>query len=90
MGQSTNDVFPTATRLALLLGIGAARRRGARRSPASLGRKADAFDDVLKVGRTHLQDAVPMTLGQEFGGYAACIERGADDVERRVASSCRS
>jgi aspartate ammonia-lyase len=36
---------------------------------------------VLKVGRTHLQDAVPMTLGQEFGGYAACIDRGADDVE---------
>jgi aspartate ammonia-lyase len=37
---------------------------------------------VLKVGRTHLQDAVPMTLGQEFGGYAACVARGADDVER--------
>src|SRR4029077_8375566 len=37
---------------------------------------------VIKVGRTHLQDAVPMTLGQEFGGYAACIERGADDVEQ--------
>src|SRR6202008_2009118 len=37
---------------------------------------------VLKVGRTHLQDAVPMTLGQEFGGFAACIERGADDVEQ--------
>ena len=44
--------------------------------------KAAAFRDVLKVGRTHLQDAVPMTLGQELGGYAACIRRGADDVSR--------
>ena len=80
MSQSTNDVFPTATRLALLLGrdplVTAARALA-----ASLARKADAFDSILKVGRTHLQDAVPMTLGQEFSGYAACIERGADDVE---------
>jgi len=81
MGQSTNDVFPTATRLALLLGhrtlVDAARALA-----SSLGRKADAFESVLKVGRTHLQDAVPMPLGQEFSGYAACIERGADDVDR--------
>jgi aspartate ammonia-lyase len=80
MGQSTNDVFPTATRLALLMehaGLVAAARALA----AALGRKADAFAHVLKVGRTHLQDAVPMTLGQEFGGYAACVDRAADDVE---------
>jgi aspartate ammonia-lyase len=81
MGQSTNDVFPSATRLALLL-----EHRGlvvaARALSTSLAMKARSFDDVLKVGRTHLQDAVPMTLGQEFSGYAACIERGADDVER--------
>jgi aspartate ammonia-lyase len=81
MGQSTNDVFPTATRIALLIGsrpLVAAARDLARR----LAGKAEAFAHVLKVGRTHLQDAVPMTLGQEFGGYAACIERGADDVEQ--------
>jgi aspartate ammonia-lyase len=81
MGQSTNDVFPSATRLALLLEhaglIDAGRTLG-----RSLLRKADELSGVLKVGRTHLQDAVPMTLGQEFGGYAACIERGADDVDR--------
>ena len=47
----------------------------------SLARKADEFADVLKTGRTHLQDAVPITLGQEFGGYAACVRRGADDVD---------
>ena len=81
MGQSTNDVFPTATRLALLLGH-APLVSAARALAASLSRKADEFATVLKVGRTHLQDAVPMTLGQEFGGYAACIERGADDVEQ--------
>ncbi|HZI81429.1 MAG TPA: aspartate ammonia-lyase [Vicinamibacterales bacterium] len=80
MGQSTNDVFPTATRLALLASsaplVDAARGLG-----AALARKADAFDAILKVGRTHLQDAVPIRLGQEFSGYAACIARGADDVE---------
>ena len=81
MGQSTNDVFPSATRVSLLLGH-AALVDAARALAASLHRKAGEFATVLKVGRTHLQDAVPMTLGQEFGGYAACIERGADDVAR--------
>src|SRR5438552_2400283 len=47
---------------------------------ASLARKADEFAHVLKTGRTHLQDAVPITLGQEFSGYAECVRRGADDV----------
>jgi aspartate ammonia-lyase len=79
MGQSTNDVFPTATRLALLLGarplVAAAHALA-----ESLARKADAFADVLKTGRTHLQDAVPITLGQEFSGYAECVRRGAEDV----------
>src|SRR5688500_18557261 len=81
MGQSTNDVYPTATRLALLLGndplISSARALA-----AAFAAKARAFGDVLKVGRTHLQDAVPMTLGQEFYGYAACLERGAEEVDR--------
>ena len=81
MGQSTNDVFPSATRAALLLGHGALVD-AARALAASLHRKSLEFASVLKVGRTHLQDAVPMTLGQEFGGYAACVDRGADDVVR--------
>src|SRR4030095_10707519 len=46
----------------------------------SLARKGDEFADVLKTGRTHLQDAVPITLGQEFSGYAECVRRGAEDV----------
>jgi aspartate ammonia-lyase len=80
MGQSTNDVYPTATRLALLLGH-APLVESAHSLAASLAKKAEAFESILKVGRTHLQDAVPMTLGQEFGGYAACLSRAADELE---------
>jgi aspartate ammonia-lyase len=79
LGQSTNDVFPTATRLALLLGTGPLVE-AARGLVDSLERKADAFAGILKTGRTHLQDAVPITLGQEFSGWAACVRQGADDV----------
>jgi aspartate ammonia-lyase len=79
MGQSTNDVFPTATRLALLLGAGPLVKEASELA-GSLARKSDEFKDVIKTGRTHLQDAVPITLGQEFSGFGACIERGGDDV----------
>jgi aspartate ammonia-lyase len=80
MAQSTNDVFPTATRLALLLGA-QPLVRAAQDLADSLARRAAEFAGVLKTGRTHLQDAVPITLGQEFSGYGACIARGADDVK---------
>src|SRR5439155_5321011 len=79
MGQSTNDVFPTATRLALLLGAAPLVLAG-RALADSLDRRAVEFAAVIKTGRTHLQDAVPITLGQEFSGYAACVGRGAEDV----------
>ena len=84
MSQSTNDVYPTATRLALLLGA-APLAAAAHTLADSFARKAGEFAGVLKTGRTHLQDAVPITLGQEFGGYAACIRRGADDVAAAAA-----
>ena len=80
MGQSTNDVFPSATRLALLLAH-APLMETARSLTAALEAKSRAFQGVLKVGRTHLQDAVPMTLGQEFSGYAACLARACDEVD---------
>lgn len=72
LGQSTNDVFPTAIRLAL---YGALRPLldAVDALASSFDRKASAFAQVLKVGRTHLTDAVPMTLGQELGGYAAVL-----------------
>src|SRR6185436_4560826 len=81
MGQSTNDVFPTSTRLALLLSH-AHLVEAAYELADAFHQKAIAFADVLKTGRTHLQDAVPLTLGQEFSGYAACIRRGAEDLDQ--------
>ena len=84
MGQSTNDVFPTATRLAVLTMLpdvaGAARDLA-----AGLDAKSREFARILKTGRTHLQDAVPITLGQEFSGYAANVAHAADDLERSAA-----
>jgi len=80
MSQSTNDVFPTATRIALLLEH-RALVSSARALQAALEAKARTFATILKVGRTHLQDAVPMTLGEEFGGYAACIAHAADGLD---------
>jgi aspartate ammonia-lyase len=81
MGQSTNDVFPTATRVALLT-VTAPLVAAAQALAAAFETLAAANADVLKVGRTHLQDAVPMTVGQEFGGYAACLAQAAHEVLR--------
>ena len=80
MGQSTNDVFPTATRLALLM-MHAALVESVRALAAALARKAEAFESVIKVGHTHLQDAVPITVGQELGGFADCLTHAADELE---------
>ena len=83
MGQSTNDTYPAATRLALLLRAGDLVR-AARDLAAAFAAKSAQFDGVLKVGRTHLQDAVPITLGQELGGYQACLDRAAGWIETAV------
>ena len=79
MGQSSNDVFPSAVHLAALGELTEDLIPALDTLAASLERKADEFDDVVKSGRTHLMDAVPVTLGQEFGGYAR-------DLRRRQAS----
>jgi aspartate ammonia-lyase len=81
MGQSTNDVFPTATRLAVLDALPRLIEAGNGLS-ASLEEKCESFASVLKTGRTHLQDAVPITLGQEFGGFAANVRQALADLER--------
>jgi aspartate ammonia-lyase len=79
--QSTNDAYPTAIKLAVLLSLkdllGAMDEL-----KAALEAKAEAFSDVLKMGRTENQDAVPMTLGQEFSAYAVMIESAADALKR--------
>ena len=84
MGQSTNDVFPTAMRLAALLGAPDLVAR-LRDLAGALRVKAEAFADITKSGRTHLQDAAPVTLGQEFSGYALVVEKAADEVEAQSA-----
>src|SRR3954466_575441 len=80
MGQSSNDVFPSAVHLAALAQSREERLPALEKLATSLGAKADEFADVVKAGRTHLMDAVPVTLGQEFGGYAAQIRLGGDRV----------
>ena len=81
MGQSTNDVYPTATRLAILF-VMRDLLTSARGLSQELKQKSREFATVLKTGRTHLQDAVPITLGQEFGGYAANVAHAAAELER--------
>ena len=76
LGQSSNDVFPSAVHLAALGEITDDLRPALEVLAASLERKAAEFDDVVKSGRTHLMDAVPVTLGQEFSGYAAQVRQG--------------
>ncbi len=80
MGQSSNDVFPSAVHLAALDEITNDLLPALRLLAESLAAKASEFDDVIKSGRTHLMDAVPVTLGQEFGGYAAQVRQGSDRV----------
>jgi fumarate hydratase, class II len=81
MGQSSNDVFPSAVHLAALEQLTGDLLPALEQLASSLENKAREFADVVKAGRTHLMDAVPVTLGQEFGGYAAQIRQGAGHVE---------
>ena len=80
MGQSSNDVFPSAVHLASLDELTNDLLPALEQLAGSLEAKAREFDDVVKSGRTHLMDAVPVTLGQEFGGYAAQVRQGVERV----------
>jgi fumarate hydratase, class II len=81
MGQSSNDVFPSAVHLAALEQLSQDLLPALERLATALEAKAREFDDVVKSGRTHLMDAVPVTLGQEFAGYAAQVRQGAERVQ---------
>jgi fumarate hydratase class II len=81
LGQSSNDVIPTAVHLAALTALAEALEPGVRRLREELARKAEELRDVIKTGRTHLQDATPIRMGQVFRGYAGQMER----AERRLA-----
>jgi fumarate hydratase, class II len=78
MGQSSNDVIPTAIHLSALISIEQDLLPALQKLRTALQEKASQFDDVVKTGRTHLQDATPIRLGQEFLGYAGQIERGIE------------
>jgi fumarate hydratase, class II len=80
MGQSSNDVFPSAVHLAAVDAVRTELLPALEGLASSLAAKADEFADLVKAGRTHMMDAVPVTLGQEFGGYAAQISLGRDRV----------
>ena len=80
MGQSSNDVFPSAVHLAALDVAQTELLPSLRQLERSLARKARSFENVVKAGRTHMMDAVPVTLGQEFSGYAAQVALGSERV----------
>jgi fumarate hydratase, class II len=79
-GQSSNDVFPSAMHVAAALTVTHDLRPALRALQATLEGKAGAFADLVKIGRTHLQDATPLTLGQEFSGYAAQLALADDAI----------
>jgi len=79
--QSSNDSFPTAMHIAAARSIASKLLPAAREMQAILVRQAKAWDSIVKIGRTHLQDATPLTLGQEFSGYAAQIQANIDRIE---------
>ena len=80
-GQSSNDVFPTAMHVAAVVAIRTRLVPALKRLHATLADKSQRFGDVIKIGRTHLQDATPLTLGQEFSGYAAQLDHCLRHVE---------
>jgi fumarate hydratase class II len=81
LGQSSNDVIPSAIHIAALLQIENHLVPALDRLKAALQEKAEAFQGVMKIGRTHLQDAVPVTLGQEFSGYARQVDLGVERLK---------
>ena len=81
MGQSSNDTFPTAMHIAAAMTVRDVLLPGLNKLLAGLEAKSEEFKDIIKIGRTHTQDATPLTLGQEFGGYAHQIRMGIQRIE---------
>ncbi len=85
-GQSSNDAFPTAIHIAVSLAVQNTLRPALDRLTAALAAKAAAWADIVKIGRTHLQDATPLTLGQEFSGYANQLYRCGRRIEPGIVA----
>lgn len=86
MSQSSNDVIPSALHVSVALALRADLAPALDGMAVALERKARAFGDIVKIGRTHLMDATPLTLGQEFSGYAAQLRKAGERVARAIAS----
>ncbi len=84
-GQSSNDVFPTAMHVAAIQELHHRLKPAIRELRDTLSNKAAAFSGIVKIGRTHLQDATPLTLGQEFSGYVAQLDHGLKHVQASMA-----
>ena len=82
MSQSSNDTFPTAMHIAAAIEINRELIPSLKRLSASIGKKENEFKKIIKIGRTHLQDATPVTLGQEFSGYKAQIDNGIKRIQK--------
>jgi fumarate hydratase class II len=84
MSQSSNDTFPAAMHIAAAQRVKQALIPAVRNVRDAIAAKAKQFEDIVKIGRTHLQDAVPMTVGQEFGGWASLLERDIKRLEQAL------
>jgi fumarate hydratase, class II len=84
LGQSSNDIIPTALHVSVALALARELRPALEGLWAALESKSRQFDPIIKIGRTHLMDATPLTLGQEFSGYAAQMKKGMERVDRAV------
>ena len=84
MGQSTNDTFPTAINIAAVESTINQLLPGLKKLLKSLVKKEKEFDTIIKLGRTHLQDATPLSLGQEFSGYASALRHGVSRIEKSL------
>jgi fumarate hydratase class II len=84
--QSSNDTFPTAMHIAAAVSINEILLPALGELRQALAQKQEAFKDIVKIGRTHLQDAVPLTLGQEFSGYVAQLDAAEEDIKRTLAN----
>jgi fumarate hydratase class II len=87
-GQSSNDIFPTAMHVAAARALQHALLPALACLRDTLAQKSDAFADIVKIGRTHLQDATPLTLGQEFSGYVAQLDHAAAAIAATLPALC--
>ena len=87
-GQSSNDTFPTAMHVAAVIALEKQLKPAVKKLRDTLRKKSQAFMGIVKIGRTHLQDATPLTLGQEFSGYVSQLDHGLAHVEQALPHLC--